>query len=143
MKKTYIPKKGEIKRAWYLVDGKDKILGRLASRVAIILRGKHKPNFTPHLDTGDGVIVINASKIKVTAKKLEQKIYQRYSGYPGGQKEVPLSNLLKKKPEAIFRLAVSRMLPKGPLGRRILKKLKVYAFGQHSHSGQNPKIIEL
>lgn len=127
MRKTYIPKKEEIKRTWCLVDAKDKTLGRLASQVAGILRGKHKPYFTPHLNTGDGVIVINTSKIKVTGRKLEQKIYQRYSGYPGGLREVPLSELLKKKPEVVFKLAVKRMLPKGSLGRKIFKKLKVYA----------------
>jgi len=143
MNKTYIPKKQDIKRNWYLVDAKDKTLGRLASRVAIILRGKHKPIFSPHLDTGDGVIVINASKIKVTGKKLTQKIYRRYSGYPGGLREIPLSNLLKKKPEVVFKLAVKRMLPKGPLGRRIFKKLKVYSNEQHPHSSQNPKLLKV
>ncbi len=143
MSKTYIPKRREIKRVWYLVDAKDKTLGRLAARVAGILRGKHKPDFTPHLDTGDGVIVINASKIKVTGRKLEQKIYRRYSGYPGGLREVPLSNLLKKKPELVFKLGVRRMLPGGSLGRRIFRKLKVYPDEQHPHSSQNPRIIKL
>ncbi len=141
MKKTYIPKKEDIKRVWYLVDAKDKILGRLASRVAMILMGKHKPEFTPHLDTGDGVIVINASRIKVTGRKLEQKVYQRYSGYPGGRKEVSLSTLLDKKPELVFRLAVKRMLPKGSLGTMMFKKLKVYSHEKHPHGSQNPKII--
>ena len=143
MNKTYIPKKEEIKRIWYLVDAKDKTLGRLATRVAGILRGKHKSDFSFHLDTGDGVIVINASKIKFTRKKLKQKIYRRYSGYPSGLKEVPLSNLLKKKPEIVFRLAVKRMLPKGPLGRLIFKKLRVYSDEHHPHGSQNPKIIKL
>lgn len=143
MNKTYIPKNKEIKRIWYLVDAKDKILGRLAARTASVLRGKHKPSFTPHLDTGDGVIVVNASKIKVTGNKLTQKVYRRYSGYPGGLKEIPLENLLKKKAELVFQLAVKRMLPKGPLGRKIFKKLKVYPNEQHPHSSQNPKIIEL
>jgi len=143
MNKTYIPKKEEIKRIWYLVDAKNKTLGRLAARVAGILRGKHKPNFTPHLDTGDGVIVINASKIRVTGRKLKQKIYRRYSGYPGGLKEIALSNLLKKKPEVVFKLAVERMLPKGSLGRSIFRKLRVYSNEQHPHISQNPKIIKL
>jgi large subunit ribosomal protein L13 len=143
MNKTYIPKKQETKRVWYLVDAKDKTLGRLAARVAIILRGKHKPDFTPHLDTGDGVIVINASKVKVTGKKLKQKVYRRYSGYPSGLKEVPLSDLLSKKPKVVFELAVKRMLPRGALGSRIFKKLKVYSDNKHPHSSQNPKVIEL
>jgi large subunit ribosomal protein L13 len=143
MRKTYIPKKEEVKKTWYLVDAEGKTLGRLASRVAGILRGKHKPRFTPYLDTGDGVIVINASKIRVTGRKLNQKIYQRYSGYPGGLKEVPLSELLKKKSEVVFKLAVKRMLPKGSLGRKMFKKLKVYANEKHPHSSQNPKVLNL
>ncbi len=126
MNKTYIPKKTEITRSWYLVDAKDKILGRLAARVASVLRGKHKAIFTPHLDTGDPVVVINAAKIRVTGRKLKQKIYRRYSGYPGGLREIPLETLLAKSPETVIRLAVSRMLPQGPLARRIIKKLKVY-----------------
>ncbi|MFH1578175.1 MAG: 50S ribosomal protein L13 [Candidatus Omnitrophota bacterium] len=143
MKKTYIPKKQELKRTWYLIDAENKILGRLAARIAGILRGKHRPDFTPHMDTGDGVIVINASKIKVTGKKLTQKVYQRYSGYPGGLKEVVLKDLLRKKPETVFRLAVKRMLPSGFLGRENLKKLKIYADSKHPHSGQNPKPLDL
>jgi large subunit ribosomal protein L13 len=143
MNKTYIPKREKLKKAWYLVDAKDKILGRLATRVAKILRGKHKPDFSPHLDTGDGVIVINASKIRVTGRKLKQKIYRRYSGYPGGLKEVPLANLLRQKPELVFKLAVRRMLPKGSLGRRIFKKLKVYSDEQHPHSSQNPRALKV
>ena len=143
MNKTYIPIDREIKRVWYLVDAKDKTLGRLASRVAIILRGKHKPDFTPHMDTGDGVIVINASKIKVTGRKLKQKIYRRYSGYPGGQRAVPLLNLLKRKPEVVFKLAVERMLPKGTLGKKIFRKLRVYSNERHSHSSQNPIILKV
>ena len=143
MHKTYIPKKNELKRIWYLVEVKGKILGRAAARVASVLRGKHKPNFTPHMDTGDGVVVINASKIKVTGRKLKQKYYQRYSGYPGGLRQIPLSDLLDKKPETVFKLAVQRMLPKGPLGRRIFKKLKVYSNDKHPHNSQKPKIIKL
>ncbi|MFC1592485.1 50S ribosomal protein L13 [Candidatus Omnitrophota bacterium] len=139
MKKTYIPKKEEIIREWYLVDADGQILGRLAARVAGVLRGKHKPQFTPHMDTGDMVIVINACKIRVSGKKLQQKVYQRYSGYPGGLKEVPLERMLKNKPEMVFNLAVKRMLPAGTLGRKMFSKLKVYPNGQHPHGGQHPK----
>ena len=142
MIRTYVAKKEDIKRQWYLVDAKDRILGRLASKVAILLRGKHKPIFTPHLDTGDGVIVINAAKIKVTGRKLKQKVYRRYSGYPGGLREVYLETMLAKKPTMVIRLAVERMLPGGPLGRDIIKKLKVYADDKHPHAAQNPTIIK-
>jgi len=139
MQKTYIPKEEDIKREWYLADAKGRILGRLAARVALVLRGKHKPQFTPHMDTGDRVIVVNASKIKVTGKKLKQKVYRRYSGYPGGLKEVTLEKLLKNRPETVFKLAVKRMLPSGTLGRKIFSKLKVYAGEHHPHAGQSPK----
>ena len=142
MKKTYTPKKDEIKRQWYLVDAKDKILGRLASRIAAILRGKHKPMFTPHLDTGDGVVVINASQIRVTGRKLKEKVYRRYSGYPGGLREVYLEDMLKNRPETVIKLAVQRMLPGGPLGRDIIKKLKVYADDKHEQSAQNPVALK-
>jgi large subunit ribosomal protein L13 len=143
MQKTYVAKKEDIKRQWYLVDAKDKILGRLAVKVAVILRGKHKPIFTPHLDTGDGVIIINASKIRLTGRKLKQKVYQRYSGYPGGQREVTLENMLSKKPTMVMRLAIRRMLPGGPLGRDLIKKLKIYADDKHSHKSQNPVTLEV
>ncbi len=143
MNKTYVAKKEDIKRQWYLVDAKDKILGRLAAKVAAILRGKHKPIFTPHLDTGDGVIVINAAKIKVTGRKLKQKVYRRYSGYQGGLKEVFLETMLKRKPATVIKLAVRRMLPGGPLGRDVLKKLKVYVDDKHPHKSQNPVILEV
>jgi large subunit ribosomal protein L13 len=143
MYKTYVTKKEDIKRTWYLVDAKDKILGRLAAKIAVILRGKHKAIFSPHLDTGDGVIVINASKIKVTGRKLKHKVYRRYSGYPGGLKEVPLETLLAKKPATVIQLAVRRMLPGGPLGRDIFKKLKVYADDKHPHQGQAPIPLEV
>ena len=125
------------------MDAEDKILGRLAVKVAVILRGKHKVIFTPHMDTGDGVIVINAAKIKVTGRKLKQKVYRRYSGYQGGLKEVPLEVMLKRKPATVIRLAVRRMLPGGPLGRDILKKLKVYVDDKHPHKSQNPVILEV
>lgn len=143
MNKTYIAKKEEVRRQWYLVDARDKILGRLASKVAVYLRGKHKPIFTPSLDTGDGVIVINAAKIKVTGRKLKEKVYRRYSGYPGGLKEVSLDTMLAKRPATVIKLAVSRMLPGGPLGRDMIKKLKVYADDKHPHTAQNPKILEI
>lgn len=143
MKTTFMAKKGKIQRKWYIVDGRGKILGRLASRVASILRGKHKSIFTPHIDTADGVIVINASDIKVTGRKLQQKIYRRFSGYIDGLKEVPLDEMLKKKPTTVVKLAVKRMLPKGPLSRDMLKKLKVYADDKHLHKSQNPIPLEV
>ncbi len=143
MNKTYLPKKEDIKRQWYLVDAKDKILGRLATKVAALLRGKHKPIFTPHMDTGDGVIVINAAKIKVTGRKLKQKVYRRYSGYQGGLREVTLETMLSRKPEMVIRLAVRRMLPGGPLGRDTLKKLRVYTDDKHPHKSQNAVILEV
>lgn len=143
MSKTYVAKKEDIKRQWYLIDAQGKILGRLASRIAVILRGKHKAIFTPYIDTGDGVIVINASKIKVTGRKLKQKVYRRFSGYPGGLKEVTLETMLRNNPTTVIRLAVGRMLPAGPLGRDTLKKLKVYADDKHPHKPQNPVTIEV
>jgi large subunit ribosomal protein L13 len=141
MNKTYLAKKEEIKREWYLVDAKDKILGRVATKVAALLRGKHKPIFTPSVDTGDAVIVINAAKVRVTGRKLKQKVYRRFSGYPGGLREVTLANMLKNKPETVMKLAVQRMLPSGPLGRVIIKKLKVYADDKHPHLAQKPTAI--
>lgn len=143
MNKTYLPKKGEIQRSWYLVDAKNKILGRLASKVALILRGKHKKIFTKHLDLGDNVVVINASRVKVTGRKLQEKLYRFYSGYPGGLKEIPLGTMLKKKPELVIRSAVRRMLPGGPLGRDIVKKLKVYPDDKHPHTAQKLTTISL
>jgi large subunit ribosomal protein L13 len=143
MQKTYIPKKTEVKKHWYIIDAKDKILGRLATRIATILRGKHKPYFSPHMDTGDGVIVINASKIKVSGKKLKNKLYRKHSGYPGGFKEIGLNTLLEKNPSLVIRLAVKRMLPSGPLGRDMLKKLKVYPDDKHPHQSQKPTLLEV
>jgi len=143
MNRTYIPKKEDIQRNWYIIDASDKILGRLASRVAIILRGKHKAIYTPHLDTGDGVIVINASRIKVTGKKMKDKLYRRHSGYPGGFREIPLETMLKTRPTTVIKLAVKRMLPSGPLGRDMFKKLKVYADDKHTHKSQNPIPLEV
>ncbi|OGX19596.1 MAG: 50S ribosomal protein L13 [Omnitrophica WOR_2 bacterium RBG_13_44_8b] len=143
MNKTYVAKKTDIKRQWYIADAKDKILGRLAVKVAVILRGKHKTIFTPHLDTGDGVIVINAAKVRVTGRKLKQKVYRRYSGYPGGLREVTLETMLAKKPTTVVKLAVMRMLPGGPLGRDTLKKLKVYADDKHPHKSLRPTVLEV
>ena len=143
MTRTYIPKKADIQKQWYLVDAKDKILGRLASKIAVILKGKHKAQFCQHLDAGDYVVVINASKVKVTGRKPAQKIYRRFSGYPGGLKEVPLATLLVKKPQEVVKLAVRRMLPGGPLGREMFKKLKVYAGEKHLHQAQQPVSLKI
>lgn len=143
MIKTFTVKKSQIKQGWYLVDADNKVLGRLASRVAIILKGKHKVIYSPHLDTGDGVIVINAAKIRVTGRKLKQKVYRRYSGYPGGQREVTLERMLAKSPATVIKLAVRRMLPSGPLGSEMFKKLKVYVDDKHPHKSQNPVILEV
>jgi large subunit ribosomal protein L13 len=143
MKRTYSAKAKEIKRNYYLVDAKDKILGRLATRVAILLRGKHKPNFTPHIDCGDGVIVINADRIRVTGNKLKDKEYRRYSGYVGGQKIVVLENMLKKRPTEVLRLAITRMLPSNPLGKKMARKLKIYSGSTHPHKAQNPINLEV
>lgn len=142
MNKTYETKASDVKRRWYLVDARDKILGRLAARVAAVLRGKHKAIFSPHLDTGDGVIVINASKIKVTGRKLKNKLYRRYSGYPGGLREVTLETMLRDKPATAIRLAVERMLPKGHLSRKMLNKLKVYTDDKHAHNQKDLLALE-
>ena len=143
MNKTYVAKKEEIKRKWYLVDAKDKVLGRFATKVAAVLRGKHKPIFTPHIDTGDAVIVINAAKLRLTGRKAKQKVYRRYSGYPGGLREVPFEKMFEHKPGMVVELAVRRMLPKGRLGTDMLKKLKIYADDKHNHKAQNPEILEV
>jgi large subunit ribosomal protein L13 len=143
MKKTYVAKPKDIKRKWYIVDAKNKILGRMAVKVATVLRGKHKPIFTPHLDTGDGVIVINAALLKVTGRKLKQKVYRRYSGYPGGQRELDLNTLLSKNPAKVVYLAVQRMLPGGPLGRDLIKKLKIYKDDKHKLTGVKPDVLEV
>ena len=137
--KSYIAKPAEVERKWYVIDAEDKTLGKIASEVASILRGKKKPIYTPHEDTGDYVIVINAEKVRVTGKKEEQKIYKSHSGYPGGLKETTLRELRAKKPEEIIRHAVKGMMPKGKLGRQMFKKLKVYAGPEHPHTAQNPE----
>lgn len=130
-----------VDRKWYVVDAADQTLGRLASEVAKVLRGKNKPIFTPHIDTGDNVIVINADKIKVTGKKLDQKVYYHHSDYVGGMKETTLKEMLNKKPEQVIELAVKGMLPKGPLGREMFKKLHVYAGPDHKHEAQKPEVL--
>ena len=132
----------KIERKWYVVDATDCTLGRLASEVAKVLRGKNKPEFTPHVDTGDYVIIVNAEKIKVTGKKLDQKIYYHHSEYVGGMKETTLKEMLAKKPEKVLELAVKGMLPDGKLGRQMLKKLKVYAGPEHAHAAQKPETWE-
>ena len=137
--KSYIAKPAEVERKWYVIDAEDKTLGKIAAEVASILRGKKKPIYTPHVDTGDYVLVINAEKGRVTGKKEEQKIYKSHSGYPGGLKETTLRELRAKKPEEIIRHAVKGMMPKGKLGRQMFKKLKVYAGPEHPHTAQNPE----
>jgi large subunit ribosomal protein L13 len=136
--KSYMAKKSEVPRRWFVVDAQGKILGRLASRIAMVLRGKNKPEFTPHLDTGDFVVVVNAEQVRLTGKKLDQKIYYRHSGYMGGLKDISARHLLKKKPEEILRHAVRGMLPKNSLGRHLLKKLKIYTGAEHPHQAQQP-----
>ena len=141
--KTYSAKPSDIERTWYIVDASQQIVGRLASRVASILRGKHNPRFTPHLDTGDFVIVVNADKVRLTGNKETAKEYFRHSGYPGGQRFTTPEEMRVSKPDFIVRNAVRGMMPKGPLGREMLKKLKVYAGPDHPHSAQQPKELSL
>jgi large subunit ribosomal protein L13 len=141
--KTYQAKKDEVARDWCLFDAEGKILGRLAAEVAHRLRGKHKPVYTPHTDTGDFVVVVNASKIMLTGNKLTDKFYYDYSGYPGGMRQIAAGKLLETKPEDVLRRAVKGMLPKNSLGRAMLKKLKIYADGEHRHEAQCPKFQEL
>lgn len=143
MHKTYIAKKTDITRACYLVNAENKILGRLASKVAAILRGKHKPLFTPNLDCGDVVIIINADKIRVTGKKMTDKEYQRYTGYPSGRRTLKLEELLAKRPTEVLKLAINRMIPKGPLGNSVRTKLRVYAGDKHPHQAQKPILLEI
>ena len=139
--KTYMPNPSQVERKWYVVDATDMTLGRLASEVAKVLRGKNKPTFTPHIDTGDYVIVINAEKIKVTGKKMEQKVYHHHSDYVGGMKETTLREKLNNKPEEVIELAVKGMLPKGPLGNQMYTKLHVYAGPDHNHAAQKPEVL--
>ena len=139
--KTFMASPSTIERKWYVVDATGHTLGRLSSEVAKVLRGKNKAIFTPHIDTGDYVIIINADKVKVTGKKLEQKIYYRHSAYVGGMKETTLKEMMAKKPERVIELAVKGMLPKGPLGRAMIKKLHVYAGPEHGHAAQKPEAL--
>ena len=141
--KSYMASPATIEREWYVVDATGHTLGRLASEIAKILRGKNKPTHTPHIDTGDYVIVVNADKIQVTGKKLEQKIYYNHSDYVGGMRETTLSEKLAKKPEDVIYLAVKGMLPKGPLGRSMINKLHVYAGPEHVHAAQKPEVLEI
>jgi len=139
--KTYVPK--EVESKWYVIDAEGKTLGRLAAKIASILRGKHKPEYTPNLPVGDYVIVVNAAKVKLTGKKLEDKIYTRYSGYQGGLKRIPAGEMLKRHPERVIERAVKGMLPKNRLGRKLYKRLKVYAGPDHPHAAQKPEKLEL
>lgn len=141
--KTFMPKAADITRQWYVVDAEGLVLGRLASEVANILRGKNKPIYTPNVDTGDYVIIVNADKVIMTGKKLDQKIYYHHSGYPGGLKETKYRKLLAEKPEFAVRHAIVGMLPKGPLGRQMAKKLKVYSGPEHEHAAQQPVKLDL
>lgn len=141
MEKTFIPKESDIKREWYVIDADGEVLGRLASKVATVLLGKHKPTFTPGVETGDGVIVINASKIRVTGKKLVEKMYYHHSGYPGGMKSISLRDQLAKHPDRVIRAAVWGMLPHTKRGKSIIKWLKVYAEAEHKHESQHPKVL--
>ncbi len=141
--KSYMAKGETVERSWYVVDAMDMVLGRLSSQVAAILRGKHKPIFTPHVDCGDHVIVINAEKVRLTGKKLDQKTYIHHTGYPGHIKEVTYRTLLETKPEFAVYESIRRMMPKGPLGDKMLKKLRVYAGPDHNHAAQQPQTLEL
>ena len=140
---TPIAKKSELQKDWYVVDLQDKVLGRAASEIARVLRGKHKPAYTPSVDTGDFVIVLNADKVRLTGQKLSKKIYYRHSGYPGGIKSMSAEELLEKQPEELIRKAVKGMLPKNRLGRQMFKKLKVYTAGEHPHQAQQPKELQI
>jgi len=140
--KTFNMRKEDVVRQWFVVDATDQVLGRLAVKIARILQGKHKPEYTPHVDTGDFVIVLNAGKIRLTGKKAQQKMYYRHSGYMGHLKEIPFAKMIQKKPTDVLRLAVRRMLPKTRLGRQMLSKMKIYAGGEHPHAAQRPQTLE-
>ncbi len=141
--KTYTPKATEIERKWWIVDAEDRVLGRLSTEIARVLRGKHKPMYTPHLDTGDYVVVVNADKVRLTGNKEEQKTYFRHSGYMGGEKHIPFKRMQAEHPERVIELAVKGMMPKNNLGRLMLKKLKVYAGTEHPHEAQQPEKLEI
>ena len=140
---TYTAKTGEVRQDWYVVDAAGKVLGRLAAEIARRLRGKHKPEFTPHIDTGDYIVVVNADKLRVTGRKAENKIYHRHSGYPGGIYSTTFAKLHARHPDRVLKLAVKGMLPKGPLGYAMLKKMKIYAGADHPHTAQQPKNLEV
>jgi large subunit ribosomal protein L13 len=140
---TYTAKAHEVQHDWYLVNAQDKVLGRLATQIASRLRGKHKPEYTPHVDTGDFIVVVNASKLRVTGRKAQDKMYYRHSGQPGQMKETSFEKLQAKKPQLVLQLAVKGMLPKGPLGYAMLKKLKIYGGEKHPHTAQQPKALEI
>jgi large subunit ribosomal protein L13 len=140
---TYTAKTGEVPHGWYVVDAQNKVLGRLAAQIAARLRGKHKPQYTPHADTGDFIVVVNAAKLRVTGRKPERKIYYRHSGRPGQLHEINFAKLQAKRPERVLQIAVKGMLPKGPLGYAMMKKLKVYGGATHPHSAQQPKALEI
>ncbi len=141
--KSFVASAKTHRPGWYLVDAKDRILGRLATRVAMILMGKHKPTYTPFLDTGDFVVILNADKIRLTGRKAEQKVYKRFSGYPGGQREIPFATRIASHPEEVIRHAVLDMLPRGTLGRQRITKLKVYRGTEHPHAAQEPQPLEI
>ena len=141
--KTHTPKADEIERRWYIVDAEDKVLGRIATEIARVVRGKHKPHFTPHLDTGDFVIVINAEKVRLTGNKLEGKMYYKHSGYTGSLKATPAGKMLEKHPERVIMHAVRGMLPKNRLGRKLLTKVKVYKGSKHPHEAQKPEVLNI
>lgn len=140
---TYTAKPADIRQDWFLVDAKGKVLGRLATEIARRLRGKHKPEYTPHMDMGDYIVVINARDVKVTGNKATDKVYYKHTGYPGGIKSTTFEKLIAKKPEEVIETAVKGMLPKGPLGRQMFRRLRVYAGTEHKHSSQQPQILEI
>ncbi|MFD1006927.1 MULTISPECIES: 50S ribosomal protein L13 [Oceanisphaera] len=141
--KTFVAKPETVKRDWYVVDAEGKTLGRLASEIALRLRGKHKPEFTPHVDCGDYIVVVNAEKIQVTGNKAEGKIYYSHSGFPGGLKSITFEKLIVRKPEMVIESAVRGMLPRGPLGRAMFRKMKVFAGAQHNHAAQQPQVLDI
>ncbi|EOD56963.1 50S ribosomal protein L13 [Aeromonas molluscorum] len=141
--KTFVAKPETVKRDWYIVDAEGKTLGRIATEIAARLRGKHKAEYTPHVDTGDYIIVVNAEKVHVTGKKFTDKIYHSHSGFPGGIKSISFDKLIKRKPEMVIEAAIKGMLPKGPLGRAMFRKLKVYAGAEHAHAAQQPQVLDI
>ncbi len=143
MMKTFSAKEEQIKSKWYMIDANGEILGRLAVKVATIIRGKHKPTFTPHVDTGDYVVIVNAGKVRLTGNKLKDKIYYHHTGYPGGIRKISAEKLLQKKPEELLKEAIKGMLPKNSLGRKIFKKAKIYASADHPHEAQQPEVLAL